>query len=80
MPIGAKLGGLVAVFAVALVAEAGAYPLELAKKCRALTEETYPLRVPGNPAAGSDKGTGAEMRFYYKNCIDNGGEAIDLRP
>jgi hypothetical protein len=80
MRTGAKFGGLVVVFAMALVTDAAAYPLELAKKCRALTEETYPLRIPGNPAAGSDKATGAEMRFYYKSCVDNGGEAIDLRP
>jgi hypothetical protein len=46
--------------------------LELAKKCSALTAEAYPPRVIGNPAAGSDYGTGPEIRTYYK--MDNGGE------
>ena len=76
-----RLVGIFVVFAVALTADgAGAYSLELAKKCRALTEEAYPLRVLGNPAAGSEKGTGAEMRSYYRSCVDDGGEVPNPQP
>jgi hypothetical protein len=75
MLTGPKLISVFVGFAVALMANsAGAISLEVAKKCRTLTEEVYPLRVIGNPAAGSEKGTGAEMRAYYKSCVDNGGD------
>ena len=31
-----------------------AVTVELARKCGALTDKAYPLRVPGNPAAGRE--------------------------
>jgi hypothetical protein len=66
---------------IALMADsANAISLELAKKCNALTAEAYPPRVIGNPAAGSIKGTGLEIRAYYNKCIVNGGEVSDQKP
>jgi hypothetical protein len=63
------LVGIFVVFAVALMTDnAGAYSLELAKKCKTLTEEVYPLRLPCNPAAGSEKGTGATV--YLRHHLD----------
>jgi hypothetical protein len=76
-----KLTGVLVGFAVMLMADnAGAISVELAKKCSALTAETYPPRVIGNPAAGSDYGTGPEMRAYYRNCVANGGEMPNPKP
>ena len=46
---------------------------ELAKKCGALTEMVYPLRVPGNPAAGRTRGTAQEVRDYFNKCVASGG-------
>jgi hypothetical protein len=70
--------GFCSLLASVLMADAaGAYGLDLVKKCRALTEEAYPLRMLGNPAAGSDKGSGAEMRSYYKNCVEAVSEAFE---
>jgi hypothetical protein len=54
-----------------------AVSVEVAKKCDALTAKAYPPREPGNPAAGSDKGTGLEAQSYYQKCITNGGKAGD---
>jgi hypothetical protein len=46
---------------------------EVAKKCNALTDKAYPLRVPGNPAAGRTHGTPQEIQNYFKTCVANGG-------
>jgi len=46
---------------------------ELAKKCGALTAKAFPPRVPGNPAAGSSKGSGRAERDYFNKCVANGG-------
>lgn len=45
---------------------------ELARKCEAQTAKTYPLRVPGNPAAGA-KGTERVRADYFNKCVRNGG-------
>ena len=47
---------------------------EVAKKCQALTAAKFPPRVPGNPAAGSVKGSGLEQQDYFKACVANGGQ------
>jgi hypothetical protein len=52
---------------------------ELAKKCGALTDKAYPLRVPGNPAAGREYGTAKKVRDYFNKCVANGGN-IDEQP
>ncbi len=56
---------------------ASAVTVEVAKKCEALMAHTFPPRIPGNPAAGSDKGTGADQQKYYEKCLANGGNADD---
>jgi hypothetical protein len=53
---------------------ASAISVEVAKKCNALTAKAFPPKVPGNPAAGSTKGSGREMQDYFKKCVANGGE------
>jgi hypothetical protein len=50
---------------------------EIAKKCDALTMKAFPLRVAGNPAAGSAKGTGQSEQRYFKKCVENGGKMGD---
>ena len=57
-----------------MASNASAVTVEVAKKCEALKERAFPPRVPGNPAAGSDKGTGADQQKYYENCVANGGK------
>jgi hypothetical protein len=58
---------------------ATAITAELARKCGALTEKAYPLRVPGNPAAGREHGTAKEVRDYFSKCVANGGN-MDEQP
>ena len=53
---------------------ASAITVELAKKCNALTALAFPPRVPGNPAAGSAKGSGKEMQDYFRKCVENEGK------
>ena len=53
---------------------ASAISVELAKKCNALTALAFPPRVPGNPAAGSEKGSGRQMQDYFKKCVENQGK------
>jgi hypothetical protein len=55
-------------------AEVRATTAEVAKKCQALTNAKFPPRVPGNPAAGSAKGSGLEQQDYFKACVANGGQ------
>ena len=50
-----------------------AVSVEVAKKCNVLTEKAYPLRVPGNPAAGHKHGTAKEFQDYFNKCVANDG-------
>jgi hypothetical protein len=56
-----------------LTGNAFALTAEVAKKCEALTAKAFPHRVPGNPAAGSSKGSSAEQREYFNKCVANEG-------
>ena len=51
---------------------APAITVELARKCNALVEKQFPPRQPGNPAAGSAKGSGQDQRDLFKKCVDSG--------
>jgi hypothetical protein len=61
-------------FAIALIAltfelapfQASAITVEVAQKCS-------PPREPGNPAAGSAKGTAQSARAYFNKCVANSG-------
>lgn len=57
--------------------QAIAVTVEVAKKCKALTDTAYPPREPGNPAAGSAKGTGRSQQEYFNKCLANGGKMDD---
>jgi hypothetical protein len=50
-----------------------AIPLEVARKCNALTSKAYPPLVPGNPAAGRANGNGHAVRKLFNRCVANGG-------
>jgi hypothetical protein len=66
------------IIAAGLIADSAfAITAEVAKKCQALMAQAYPPRVPGNPAAGSDKGSGADQQKYYRNCVANNGDVSD---
>jgi hypothetical protein len=66
--------GLVCMGVALMTDNASAISVEVAKKCSALTAQAFPPRVPGNPAAGSAKGSGQEQRDYYKKCVANEGK------
>jgi hypothetical protein len=73
----------VAVFALPLAAvglaptDASAVSVEIAKKCSSLVAKAFPPREPGNPAAGSLKGTAQDQRDYFNKCLTNGGNMDD---
>jgi hypothetical protein len=54
-----------------------AVTVEVARKCKALTDIAYPPREPGNPAAGSAKGGGRVAQDYFNKCVANGGKTDD---
>jgi hypothetical protein len=54
-----------------------ALTVELARKCEALTAKAFPPREPGNPAAGSTKGSGRSQHDYFNKCVVNGGKMDD---
>jgi hypothetical protein len=56
-----------------LPGSASAITAEVAKKCNALTAKQFPPREPGNPAAGSAKGSGRDQRAYFSKCVANNG-------
>ena len=63
-------------FAAAIVllpTGASAVTADLARKCNALVAKAFPPRQPGNPAAGSSKGTAQDQRSYFQKCVENGG-------
>jgi hypothetical protein len=53
---------------------ASAITAEVARKCNALTAKQFPSRAPGNPAAGSAKGSGRDQYAYFNKCVANGGK------
>ena len=65
---------LVSISVGLLSGSASAITVELARKCNALTALAFPPRVPGNPAAGSEKGSGRQMQDYFKKCVENQGK------
>jgi hypothetical protein len=81
MPSKLKCGGtLIAVAFIGVGPTMGgalSLTAEIAKKCDALTMKAFPLRVAGNPAAGSAKGTGQSEQRYFKKCVANGGKMSD---
>lgn len=66
---------LISIFAASLLTTPRAFAItvEVAKNCSALSAKAYPLRVPGNPAAGRLNGTGADYQKYFNQCVANGG-------
>lgn len=65
--------GLLSIALGATVASSSAVTPEVAKTCRALTAKAFPPREPGNPAAGSTKGSGRDQTSYFNKCVTNGG-------
>ncbi|WP_239621737.1 hypothetical protein [Bradyrhizobium sp. I71] len=64
--------------AVVLVPEpASAIDAQLARTCKALTTKQFPPREPGNPAAGSAKGSGRDQQAYFNKCVANNGKVDD---
>ena len=57
----------------AMTFPASAITVEVARKCDALVSKAFPSREPGNPAAGSAKGSGYDVQAYFKKCVANGG-------
>jgi len=61
--------------AIGLVSgSASAITVELARKCNAMVAAAFPPRQLGNPAAGSEKGSGRQMQDYFKKCVENQGK------
>jgi hypothetical protein len=56
---------------------ASAITAEVAKKCNALIAKEFPPREPGNPAAGSTKGSNRDQRAYFSKCVANNGNMDD---
>jgi len=57
--------------------QASAVTVEIARKCQALMARAYPPREPGNPAAGSEKGSGRAAQDYFNKCVANGSKMDD---
>ena len=57
--------------------DAPAVTVEVARKCQGLMSKAFPPREPGNPAAGSAKGSGLDQQIYFKRCVANGGRVND---
>ena len=71
---------LVCAVMLARTNDASAVTVEVARKCEALTAKAFPPREPGNPAAGSAKGSGLDEQIYFKKCVANGGRVDDAPP
>ncbi len=78
--IGGVLVALVCIAVGCMTGSASAVTAQIANKCQALTAKAFPPRVPGNPAAGSAKGTGRSERDYFNKCVANGGKMDDRAP
>ena len=59
---------------------ASAVTAELARKCSTLMAKQFPPREPGNPAAGSAKGSGRAQHDFFSKCIANNGNMDADKP
>ena len=76
--IGRMMTAVAIVWVSCLTADSSAaVTAEVARKCQALKQRAFPPREIGNPAAGSDKGTGAVQAAFFRKCVANGGEIDD---
>jgi hypothetical protein len=66
--------------AAVTAASAQADTVEIARQCSALMAKAFPPREPGNPAAGSAKGTGLDEQAYFRKCVANGGKVDNSAP
>jgi hypothetical protein len=57
--------------------KASALTVDIARKCEAITAKAFPPRVPGNPAAGSAKGSGRDEQDYFRKCVEKNGKMED---
>ena len=71
-----KIGGIgiVLVSLCSMTQGASAITAEVAQACNALVAKSFPPRQPGNPAAGSTKGSAKDQREYFAKCVANGGK------
>jgi hypothetical protein len=74
---GCALPAFVCVALGAVPDRASAISLEVARKCDALVAREFPPRIPGNPAAGSGKGSNQDQRAYFNKCVANKGNMDD---
>ena len=77
MKFAAALVALICIGIGSLTNSAAAVTADVAKKCARLTQQAFPPRVVGNPAAGSATGSGLAEQDYYKRCVANGGNMAD---
>ena len=70
---GTALLAAISVASLLATSSASAISVEVAKKCDILTGKAYPLRVPGNPAAGHKNGSAKEIQDYFNKCVANDG-------
>lgn len=77
-----RIALLALILVVSLLAPASAFAItaEVAKNCTALAVKAFPLRLPGNPAAGYINGTAADYRKYFNQCVANGGKMPEQAP
>lgn len=68
---------LVALVVFSVADPASAVTAEVARKCSALMTKQFPPREPGNPAAGSAKGSGRDQQAFFNKCVANGGKVDD---
>lgn len=59
---------------VLLMQTAMAIDVAVAKKCNVLLAKAFPPKEPGNPAAGSAKGSGRDAQAYFAKCVAAGGK------
>ncbi|GLR91074.1 hypothetical protein GCM10007857_77900 [Bradyrhizobium iriomotense] len=69
--------GLIALLLLSAANPGRAVTAEVARKCSALMTKQFPPREPGNPAAGSAKGTGRDQQAFFNKCVANGGKVDD---
>ena len=72
--------GLICLGHLLMAPSASAVTADVARRCGALADKAYPLRVPGNPAAGRTNGTAQDVRAYFNKCVANGGNTGEQPP
>jgi hypothetical protein len=72
--------GALACIILGSITNASAISADVAKRCTAVTAQTFPQHETGNPASRSGEVNGLSQHRYFQKCVSNRENEDDTTP